>query len=288
MANNYFRLYKFEEDWDREVRKNLSEYSIKKHEIVNIAINIILAIVAIFVLKLEWYLLPIAFIVCDILLMPLNILFVRVIPNIRLSHNDIAYFTKRNEKLVKLIDKQKKKLDKDKTMFERSVIRNDIEKMEDELLSNEKRIAQLTEEATTVTTVYDKIAKDNREKIYQIIAMLSAYKPSEVMKDAGIDLAGIVEKSKRIKEILKKKPEAVDMAVTTFNLYGDDLVSVLQSLKSADEEEQLASINQLKEVIYEYELHIDRLEDRIKKGERVRTQVDLSVLLREIKKDKEE
>jgi hypothetical protein len=106
------------------------------------------------------------------------------------------------------------------------------------------------------------------------------------MKEAGIKLSNIVDKSKKIIKIIDEKPEMVDATITTFNLYGSELLNILQSVKTMDKEEQVNYFDKIKELIYEYELHLDRLEERIKKNDFIKTNVDINVLLNEITKDK--
>jgi hypothetical protein len=158
--------------------------------------------------------------------------------------------------------------------------------MENELLENEKRITELQNQKTTVTSAYEKIAKSNKEKIMETVYLISSFKITVSMKEAGINLSNIVDKSKKIIKIIDEKPEMVDATITTFNLYGSELLNILQSVKTMDKEEQVNYFDKIKELIYEYELHLDRLEERIKKNDFIKTNVDINVLLNEITKDK--
>lgn len=284
---NYFKMHKREESWEEEIEKTLLSHQIKKHEIINLIINIVLASLCIFVFKLPLWALPIAFIVCDILMMPLNILFIRVIPNMKEKIRSIDYYIKRNQKLVKMIEEKRDKLeDLPYRSSQKTYLKNDIRALENELLSNEDKIKSLQKEQTTVTSAYDKIAKDNKDKIAEIITLLGSFKLTNAMKEEGINLSEVVAKSRKIKNLLNEKPQMMDISTTTFNLYGAELLNILQDVKAMDHEEQPGYFDKIKELIYEYELHLDRLEERIRKDDYIKTNVDINVLLKEIKKDK--
>lgn len=290
MREDFFDMFEMHEDeksWNEEINKTLVSHQIKRHDIINIVINIIMASLCIFIFDLPLWALPIAFIACDILLLPLNIVLFKVIPERRKRINNVNYYIRRNKKLVKLIKKYTEKLETLPYRGNyRSIIKNDITTMSNELLENEKRIAELQNQKTTVTSAYEKIAKSNKEKIMETVCLISSFKITVSMKEAGINLSNIVDKSKKIIKIIDEKPEMVDATITTFNLYGSELLNILQSVKAMDKEEQVNYFDKIKELIYEYELHLDRLEERIKKNDFIKTNVDINVLLNEITKDK--
>jgi hypothetical protein len=290
MREDFFDIFEMHEDeksWNEEINKTLVSHQIKRHDIINIVINIIIASLCIFIFDLPLWVLPIAFIACDILLLPLNIVLFKIIPERRKRINNVNYYIRRNKKLVKLIKKYTEKLNSLSYHDNyRSILNNDIRTMENELLENEKRITELQNQKTTVTSVYEKIAKSNKEKIMETVYLISSFKITVSMKEAGINLSNIVDKSKKIIKIIDEKPEMVDATITTFNLYGSELLNILQSVKTMDKEEQVNYFDKIKELIYEYELHLDRLEERIKKNDFIKTNVDINVLLNEITKDK--
>ena len=288
MAKNekLFKLHKYEEDWEKEISNNLSDYTIYKHEIANVILNIILAVICVFVLKLKVWMLPIAFIVCDALLTPLNILFVRIIPNINKNLNTVKGLEKRNRKLAKMITKQRDRINGDKiAFFDPRVYKDSVRRMESEMLYNEEQITRLNEELVSVSNVYAKIANDNKSKIEKVISEIASFKLNELMIHHELTLDGVVIAQRKVAEVLEKKQEAIDISTTAF-FYGEQLLEVLENCKKSNTEKQLEYIPEVKKLIHEYELHLNRLKERIERDEHLQMKVDIKVLMSELTKDK--
>lgn len=286
-TNTFLKVLPTKRDWDIEIRENLPIITRKKHEIVNIFINIGVASSCIFLFKLPIFLLPIALILLDVMLLPLNIYFIRILPTQMKNCTDTNQLKKRITYLEKRIKKEKDQLSNNHTFFERSIIRNDVEELESELCRVKRKIKKVEEVTDSkVTTAYEQIQIDNKEKIADTINAINNIKLSKLMKEEGIALSDVTDKAKSINKILKEHPAALQQANTTFNLYGAELVNVINNVRKMTDDEQRIYIPKIKTVIEEYSSHLDRLEERIKKDDYLQTNVDLDVLLKEITKDK--
>lgn len=348
MKNNYFKIYKNEDMWNKEITQNLSQYTIYKHEMINVLLNIIIALWCIFILDLKVYLLPIAYVILDITLIPLNIFFVRYLPNRLGSYNSIKSLEKKEKRLKKRQERLYKKTihkypeNKDLLLYAIELIddeiddlssKNDIKKINElkerkntfeniiyntddnyipkknkniSLLINEiiwidqklhfidKKVEELKKEKKQLeikedmplSNVYERINNNNKEIIKNTINELINTKLSNELINNEISLKKVIKKSKDIYKILEDRPQYIDSAITTFKIYGIELINILKNVENMDIEEKREYYSKIDELIVEYELHLDRLKEKISKDDAFQTNVDINVLMSELKKDK--
>lgn len=353
MGNNYFKIYKNKNMWDEEITKNLSEYIIHKHEMINVLLNIIIALWCIFILDLEIYFLPIAYIILDIALIPLNIFFVRYLPSRFMSCNSIKSLERKKKSLKKRQERLYKKTihkypdNKDLLLYAIELIddeiddlspTDDIKKINElkerkntleniiynvhdyddyydytpkkdknisllinentwinrkidlinkkiEELKKEKKQLEIKEDVQT-SNIYEKINNNNKEIIKNTINELINTKLSKELINNEISLKKVIKKSKDIYKILEDRPQYIDSATTTFKIYGIELINILKNIENMDIEEKREYYSKVDELIVEYELHLDRLKEKISKDDAFKTNVDINVLMSELKKDK--
>lgn len=291
MRDNLLKMYTYEDSWYDEVGNALSKYRIQKYKYVNNFLNVIIASICVFVLQIKLWMFPIAFVLADILLTGLNILTVRYIPRWYVSAETEKDLNKMISFINKKIDKIDKLYDKGSKFYGNRVILQEKYWLEDKLRTNECKLKKLQEkkvEPTPVSTVYDKINQSNKDIISEVITNISSIKLSEDLQSRGITLQFVKTKAKDIEKLLEEKPQFIDVACTTFRIYGKDLLNVINSVMYMDEDERIGYYSQLEELISEYELHLDRLKERIRKEQMTKTNIDIRVLLNEIKKDKED
>lgn len=284
------KTYNYKDDWEREIERKMYNYQIRHHEKANIIINLIIAFLVFFVFKLPTWIAVIAFLIFDVICVGINVYLVRIVPElIKAKSKNKNFLEKRNNILRKEIEKQQKLLSKKLKhypAYNRSAIRADIDGMESEILKNEKLIKEMVEEENIANNVYKQIEKENKNNIQTTIDMLINLKLSNTMKDYGISLTEVKDKTKQIVKLLEEKPEGIEAASTSICLYGRELINIIEDVKSMDKEDQEEYFDKIKLVIEEYYKHLDRLEDRIKKENYIKTNVDINVLLDEITKDK--
>lgn len=291
MRNDLFKIYNYEDSWDEELRQTLTVYRRKKHNYINTILNIIIVLICVFVLNLKLWMYPIAFVITDILFTGLNILTVRYIPRTYTNVETEKALEKKIKYIKKQIAKLEKRYENGSKFYEPRQINDEIYWFKDKLKINEKKLNKLIEvktEIKPITTVYDKINQTNTDIINEIINKISSLKLTQDLLDNDINLELVKEKANDIQKLLSEKPQFIDMACTTFKIYGKELLGVLESVMSMDLDERIGYYGKIEELITEYELHLDRLKDRIKKDHITKTNIDINVLLNEIKKDKED
>lgn len=291
MRNDLFKIYNYEDSWDEEIRQTLTVYRRKKYNYINDILNIIIALFCVFVLDLKLWMYPIAFVISDIFFTGLNVLTVRYLPYKYTN----AETQKALEKKIKIIKKEIAKIEKlyerGSKLYESRQINDEKYWLEDKLQINERKLKKLLDvkkEVVPEITVYDKINQTNMDIILGVVNEISELKLTEDLLNNDINLELIKEKSQEISKLLKEKPQFVDIACTTFKIYGAELIDVLESVMSMDEDERIGYYAKIEELITEYELHLDRLKEKIRRDHITKTNIDINVLLNEIKKDKED
>lgn len=283
-------MYKDREQWEDLILNKLYYYEIKRHEFICVILNIVIAIMVFFVFKLSIWEAVIVFVITDIVFAIIDTYLVVLKPkNLEKKYNNKLFLIKRNKYLGRKIKKLQRILSTDNSnihFYKRSGIRADIDRMESEVLRNEKTIKNLTEQEECSTNVYKQIEQKNKNNIKDIIENISNIRITNLMKENGISVKNVKLKTEQIALILEEKPEAIDIATTSICLYGKELVSIIENIKQMEEEDQVEYFEKIKLVIKEYEEHLDRLEDRIKKENNIKINVDINVLLSELTKDK--
>lgn len=282
----------YTKNW-KKIRKRtgLPDISIKKHDIASTVANLAMAFLAIVVLPIPIWALPIAFIVSDILLMPIDFVITTLIPEHRKKkQDDIRWLKKRNKKLQALVDKYARRMHQPNSARWHSyfsdahtIYKNEMEKNAARIEKIEEEDKKKREELEKRQDVYAKINETKMDQIKAVISELGKITMPKTLADAGISLDSVVEKSKQVKKLLKTRPESVDRTAGTFLLYGRELIDILKDIRGMDEETQASYIPKTQEAVNEYEKYLDRAKERIEKGETVKTTVDLNVLINELK-----
>lgn len=282
----------YTKNWKKiKKRTGLPDISIRKHDIASSVANLVLAGFSILILRLPIWALPIAFIVSDILLMPLDFAITTLIPDYKKKRqNDIGWLKKRNGKLESLIEKYDRRKSQTHSYRWEAYFSDACITYTKEHQKNETRIKEIEEEnkkkqeeLLQEQNVYAKINASKMEQISSVIQDLKKITIPEPLESQGITLEDVVEKSKAIKKLLKARPESVDRSAGAFLLYGRELVDILKDIKDMDEDTQVSYIPRIKEALDVYEEYLDRTKERIEKGEAVKMTVDLNVFINELK-----
>lgn len=282
----------YTKNWKKiKKRTGLPDISIRKHDIASSVANLVLAGFSILILRLPIWALPIAFIVSDILLMPLDYVITTLIPDYKKKRqNDIGWLKKRNGKLESLIEKYDRRKSQTHSSRWEAYLYDACTTYTKEHQKNETRIKEIEEEnkkkqeeLLQEQNVYAKINASKMEQISSVIQDLKRITIPGPLEDQGITLENVVEKSKAIKKLLKARPESVERSAGAFLLYGRELVDILKDIKDMDEDTQVSYIPRIKEALDVYEEYLDRTKERIEKGEAVKMTVDLNVFINELK-----
>jgi hypothetical protein len=238
---------------------------------------------------LPLFLLPIAFIICDIILTIVNIIVYKIIPNYFENCNNVNILEKQNVKLRKRIEKTQKYIDNNElSRSKRNCYLTDLHYNEHILHRNEEKIKNINEqqkeiqeqESVNEKDIYTNTYKNKLEEYNDIISKLN-----DVSRGNG--LSKLIQKMNNIMDLIQQKPENIEYLNTTFNIYSTELLNIIYNIDNIKGKEKENYKIKLKEIVDEFSEYLDRIEEKIQTNTLFKMNVDMEVLLEQLKKDKE-
>lgn len=309
---NYLEVKKKKDDWLNEISP-LPSYVLKKDEKTNNIINVAVAGIVTLAIRPPLYLLPIFFIGFDAICSIANIFIYRVLPESRKNCEDIKKLEKRNKTLEKLIESAKKKVSDAKSFSEQEIFKDYLNFYEKQLKTNNKKIKTITEErekkareeeeALSLDNIYKGANKEKLDQYKAIIEKIKEFitKEDEVPNEEGTSeevitkdansindgLKALLQGMNNVLEMLYKKPENINYVNSTFNVYGEELIRILNNVESMTEKERKKYTKQIEELVNEYVNYLKSLEEKIQKDTLFQTEVDINILMNELRKARE-
>lgn len=286
--------YNYERIMRRFLRdKSFSTADFERIKAQNLIINTVICFICVFILKLDYWLLPIAYILTDILLFNAEKIMITYYYNMYESSDTPEKLSKLISKIEKLHSKKSQlySTEKEKASNSYSYDYSYIEGLRDEISVLDSNLSRLNKRLKTYQEQEllksDVVAKKEIENVEGFRKIISAVEGS-IYENLSDTFKQYIKKSisitKELLEEIENNKGAFDLVHTTFNVYFSELVNVITQIGSLSADQQIYYIKTLEEVLKEYEEHIDRLKERVKSFNQKSIDVNLSTLLTELKK----
>lgn len=243
---------------------------VRLHNLLGIAINIAVPAVLLFVFKLSLPQFLLAFIAFDILQVFGNFIFVKLFQGIC----GLAWLTKKFAYAKKV---------ENMTPAE---IEGFINNWRDDQAFSQEKLAMLKdrmEEYRSFASI--KTPDSNRENIVFVAEMIEKLRNYHNIHWIDKSLDAIVEKSEAVLGIVKEDPDAMAAVINTYNIYAEELLSIVRQYEDMDErqkERYKGSVEKLIKAFYE---HLENLEVRITKHKETNINRDIDFLMQKLQEE---
>lgn len=125
------------------------------------------------------------------------------------------------------------------------------------------------------------------EKAKEIVENLKKNKKN-CPKDLQEEYMELVEKSNNLLSLVKEKPTLMDKLNKTFNIYFKELVELLIAYRDMSKEEKQTYYDTISDIIKQFKEHLEELEDYLNVESKMNFEVNSSLLLESLKKERNE
>lgn len=291
------KMIKTSEDYERELNRSLLKVTIKKHQKINLFINIVLAVSCIFIFKLSVLQIALVMIGYDIIGVGLDMFISNFLAKRKNKETNVKKLEALINKYESMAETIQHNLDtRDYNHYERAELRDELSEIKEQIIILQKKLdektmrQQLDDSAAKSILTIENIMSNKLNTLINLAEQLTIYKNNKItseMRENGISLDAIVEKTNLLIDLLKEKPEAISYAFDAYNSFATDLIGIFDSIskKSVNDKEQYYP--QIKTIISEMEKHIDNVEYKIRHSDKIEISSSLNVLLDKLKSSNE-
>lgn len=252
----------------------------KIHNALNIILNIIASDYVFFIADIPLWIVPLIMIVFDIVLMPINYLFIWVFPVLEISGNNIGlkikklFFLLRPKKLKeKYLKKLENKINEKQTFldayrrdfsrYQKNEIRKEITMLETQVSDYKEYLEKSKKEEAEVVDYFTKSNLNDIDYIRNILNKIEEEK-GKYPDWIQTKLSTIIEKSRTLLLEVEEDTSSVNLVMKTYNIYLGELIKITNQYMDMDKSQQINNKQTIKDLMQKFEKHIEILSDKVK------------------------
>lgn len=252
----------------------------KIHKTINIILNIIVSGYVFFISDISLWIVPLIMIGLDIILMPINYLFIWVFPILEISGNNLGLKIKKLFFLIKprtLKEKYLKKLEikinekqayldsyrGSRSRYQKNEIRKEITRLETQVSDYKEYLEKSKKEEKEVVDYFVKANLNDIDYIKSILDKIENEKntyPNWICKQ----LEYIIKDSRQLLEEVEEDASSVNLVMKSYNIYMGELIKSINQYMDMDEEQQKKNKETVEKLMQKFKNHIKILSNKVK------------------------